>query len=59
MKYKFYDVKLHAAVQAQVTEAVSYGEGKQKRFAFKGKTKDGRNLTVFVKESEWAKFKGK
>ncbi len=48
MKHSFYDVKAKAKVEADVTERVTYGEGKKLRYAFKGKTEDGRNLTAFV-----------
>ena len=59
MKHSFYDVKKRAKVQADVTEFVSYGKGTAKRFAFKAKTKDGRNLTAFVSKEDWEKAKKK
>jgi len=59
MKHSFYDVKLRKKVQADVTEFKSYGKGTSKRFAFRGKTKDGRNLTAFVSQADWEKAKGK
>ena len=57
MKHSFYDVKLRKKVQADVTDFVSYGKGTSKRFAFKAKTKDGRNLTAFVSKEDWEKAK--
>ena len=59
MKHSFYDVKLRKKVSADVTEFVSYGKGTTKRFAFKAKTKDGRNLTAFVTKEDWEKAKQK
>ena len=57
MKHSFYDVKLRKKVQADVVKAVKYGKGKATRYAFKALTKDGRNLTAFVKKDDWDKFK--
>jgi len=51
MKYSFYDVKAKAKVEAEVTEKVTYGTEKSPRYAFKGKTADGRNLTTFVSKT--------
>ena len=59
MKHTFYDVKLRKKVQADVTEFKSYGKGNSKRFAFRGKTKDGRNLTSFVSKDDWEAAKKK
>ena len=58
MKHSFYDVKLRKKVTAEVTDFKSYGKGTSKRFAFKGKTKDGRNLTRFISKDEYDKFMG-
>ena len=44
-------------VQAEVTKAVKYGKGTATRYAFKALTKDGRNLTAFVKKADWDAFK--
>ena len=57
MKHSFYDVKLRKKVTAEVTDFKSYGKGTSKRFAFKAKTKDGRNLTAFVSKADWDKAK--
>ena len=57
MKHSFYDVKTKKKVQAEVTKAVKYGKGTATRYAFKALTKDGRNLTAFVKKEDWDKFK--
>lgn len=59
MKHSFYDVKLKKKVQAEVTDFVTYGDGAMKRYAFKAVTKDGRNLTAFVKEADWTAAGGK
>jgi len=57
MKAEFYDVKERKKIKADVTEKVVYGEGKRKRYALRGKTKDGRNLTKFVSEADYKKAK--
>jgi hypothetical protein len=44
---KFYDVKLKKSVERPVIEKKVYGDGTRKRYALKGKTEDGRNLTAF------------
>ena len=53
MKHSFYDVKEKKKVEADVTEKVSYGTAPKLRYAFKGKTVDGRNLTTFVGKELW------
>jgi len=53
MKAVFYDVKLRKKVEVEVTEKVKYGDPGKERYAFKGRTPDGRNLTKFVKKEEW------
>lgn len=53
MKAEFYDVKNREKIQADVVEKVKYGEKGRERYAFRGKTKDGRNLTRFVGKKEW------
>jgi hypothetical protein len=57
MKHSFYDVKAKKKVQAEVTAKVKYGKGTRTRYAFKALTKDGRNLTAFVKKADWDAFK--
>ncbi len=52
MKSKFWDVKEKKSVEAEVIEAVRYKNG---GYAFKGKTKDGRNLTTFVSKDTYEK----
>lgn len=59
MKHSFYDVKLRKKVSAEIIEFASYGKGTTKRFAFKAKTSDGRNLTAFVSKEDWEKAKKK
>lgn len=56
MKAKFWDVKTRKSVEAEVTECVTFENG---RSAFKAVTKDGRNLTRFVSKEDAAKFNGK
>lgn len=53
MKATFYDVKLRKKVEATVTEKVKYAND---RYAIRAKTSDGRNLTKFVKQADWAKI---
>ncbi|MBQ4107470.1 MAG: hypothetical protein IJC73_07840 [Lentisphaeria bacterium] len=55
MKHKFYDVKIKEAVEAEVLECVTYGSDTRTRYAFKGKTGDGRPLTAFVSKAVWDK----
>ncbi len=57
MKHSFYDVKAKKKVEAEVTEKVTYGKKDNERYAFKGKTKDGRSLTAFVSKAVWDKAK--
>jgi hypothetical protein len=57
MKAEFYDVKERKKVNVDVTEKVTYGEDKRKRFALRAKTSDGRNLTKFVGKADWEKAK--
>lgn len=53
MKATFYDVKLRKKVDAEVVEKVVYGEKGKQRYALRGKTSDGRNLTKFVSKKDW------
>lgn len=53
MKHSFYDVKAKAKVETDVVTKVTYGSDTKKRYAFKGKTADGRNLTAFVGKATW------
>ncbi len=57
MKHSFYDVKAKAKVQVEVTKKVTYGTKGNERYAFKGVTKDGRNLTAFVSKADWTAAK--
>lgn len=56
MKDTFYDVKLRTKVEATVVEKVTYGEPGKERYALRAKTDDGRNLTKFVKKTDWEKI---
>ena len=53
MQTTFYDVKERKSVEAAITEKVKYGKPESVRYAFKGKTADGRNLTKFVSKADW------
>jgi len=61
---KFYDVKLRTAVmipeekvEKKTYERVTKAGAKQIRFALRGKTSDGRNLTRFVSKADYDKMK--
>ena len=56
MNYKFYDVKKKESVMSEVVGKQEYGDDKRKRYALKGKTEDGRNLTTFVSKDVYDKF---
>ena len=56
MKAEFYDVKLRTKVQAEVVDKVVYGKDGNNRYAIKGKTSDGRNLTKFISKADWDKL---
>jgi hypothetical protein len=55
MKTSFYDVKKRQKVEAEVTEKKTYMVNGQERYALKGKTADGRNLTKFVSKADYDK----
>ncbi len=55
MKMKFYDVKTRKSVEAEVTDKQTYKGRSGVRYAVKGKTSDGRNLTRFVSKAEYDK----
>ena len=57
MKHDFYDVKAKQKVTTSVVAKVTYGKKGNERYAFKGKTADGRNLTAFVSKAVWDKAK--
>ncbi|MBR7128285.1 MAG: hypothetical protein IKD09_06835 [Lentisphaeria bacterium] len=57
MKHSFYDVREKKKVEAEVIDFVAYGAEGNKRYAFKAKTADGRNLTAFVNKATWDKAK--
>lgn len=59
MKAKFYDVKKKESVERPVIEKVTYGEGTRIRYALKGKTEDGRNLTAFCSKEVFDSIKVK
>jgi hypothetical protein len=53
MKHMFYDVKTKSKVEADVIEKVNYGTAERPRYAFRGKTADGRSLTAFVGKDKY------
>jgi len=55
MEAEFYDVKKREKVKTSVVEKKVYGEAGRERYAFRGKTSDGRNLTRFVSKDVWDK----
>lgn len=57
MKHMFYDVKTKSKIETEVTEKATYGEPGNQRYAFRGKTADGRNLTAFVSKAKWDEAK--
>lgn len=57
MKHSFYDVKTKSKIETEVTEKVTYEAAGTTRYAFKGKTADGRPLTAFVSKAVWDKMK--
>jgi hypothetical protein len=55
MKTSFYDVKVRKKVEADVTGKQEYKAKGTSRYALKGKTSDGRNLTKFVSKTDYDK----
>jgi len=53
MKASFYDVKTRKTVNAEVTDKQEYTVNGGTRYAIKGKTQDGRNLTKFVSKKDY------
>lgn len=53
MKTSFYDVKTRQLVEEEIVEKIVYGEKGKERYAVKGKTPDGRNLTKFVSKAKY------
>jgi hypothetical protein len=53
MKMQFYDVKKRMKVEADVVDKVEYQVNGVTRYAVKGKTEDGRNLTKFVSKKDY------
>ena len=56
MAVEFYDVKTRQKVSlddSAVTKATISTKNGQTRYAFKGKTADGRNLTKFCSKDAW------
>ncbi len=55
MKAIFYDVKTKQKVEADVTGKQEFNARGTTRYALKGKTSDGRNLTKFVSKADYDK----
>ena len=55
MTSNFYDVKLRKSVTAEVTDKKEYKSSGGTRYALRGKTSDGRNLTKFVNKMDYDK----
>lgn len=55
MKATFYDVKTRQKVETDVTDKKAYQVNGVTRYAVKGKTSDGRNLTKFVSQADYDK----
>ena len=53
MKHTFYDVKLKAKVETEVVDKVAFHGKSGIRYAFEGRTEDGRKLTAFVGKDLW------
>lgn len=53
MKTVFYDVKTRQKVETDVTDKKEYQTNGTTRYALKGKTSDGRNLTKFVSKADY------
>lgn len=53
MKHMFYDVKAKAKVETEVVDKVAYQGKSGIRYAFEGRTEDGRKLTAFVGKAAW------
>lgn len=53
MKHMFYDVKVKAKVETEVTDKVAFHGKSGIRYAFEGRTEDGRKLTAFVGKALW------
>jgi hypothetical protein len=55
MKAIFYDVKTKQKVEVDVTGKQEFNARGTTRYALKGKTSDGRNLTKFVSKADYDK----
>ncbi len=55
MKASFYDVKKKEIVETEVTDKKEYTVNGKTRYALKGKTADGRNLTKFASKADYDK----
>ena len=53
MKHMFYDVKVKSKVESEVVDKVAFSGKSGIRYAFEGRTDDGRKLTAFVSKALW------
>ncbi|MBI5044865.1 MAG: hypothetical protein HZC02_02995 [Candidatus Levybacteria bacterium] len=53
MKATFYDVKTRQSVETNITDKKEYQTNGTVRYAIKGKTSDGRNLTKFISKTDY------
>lgn len=53
MKHTFYDVKIKQKVELEVVDKVAYQGKSGFRYAFEGRTDDGRKVLSFVGKAAW------
>ena len=53
MKHTFYDVKFKQKVELEVVDKVAYQGKSGLRYAFEGRTEDGRKVLAFVGKAAW------
>ena len=53
MKHTFYDVKFKQKVELEVVDKVAYQGKSGLRYAFEGRTEDGRKVLAFVCKAAW------
>lgn len=53
MKHTFYDVKTKTKITTDVVDKVAYQGKSGLRYAFEGRTDDGRKVMAFVGKAAW------
>lgn len=53
VKFEFYDVKKRQIVESEIIDKMTFGQGWKRRYAFRAKTPDGRQLIRIVGKPEW------